>query len=118
MEEQELRCPWCGGPLEKGQLWGDDCGFMKEGCRGSFLPAFKRVTEKEEKREIHTVFRRFPFFCLTKNLSLPALAYLFRVSLHLVPQLGGLSPGLCLPFPPEDYSALLNPVSGKEHEKI
>lgn len=47
MEEQELRCPWCGGPLEKGQLWGDDCGFMKEGCRGSFLPAFKRVTEKE-----------------------------------------------------------------------
>src|SRR5699024_10835755 len=36
---------------------------------------------QNEKREIHTVFRRFPFFCLTKNLSLPALAYLFRASL-------------------------------------
>ena len=38
---------------------------------------------QNEKREIHTVFRRFPFFCLTKNLSLPALASLFRVSLEL-----------------------------------
>ena len=38
---------------------------------------------QNEKREIHTVFRRFPFFCLTKNLSLPALAYLFRASLEL-----------------------------------
>ena len=36
---------------------------------------------QNEKQEIHTVFPCFPFFCLTKNLSLPALAYLFRVSL-------------------------------------
>ena len=36
---------------------------------------------QNEKQEIHTVFPGFPFFCLTKNLSLPALAYLFRVSL-------------------------------------
>jgi hypothetical protein len=39
---------------------------------------------QNEKREIHTVFRRFPFFCLTKNPSLPALAYLFRASLELI----------------------------------
>ena len=36
---------------------------------------------QNEKQEIHTAFPCFPFFCLTKNLSLPALAYLFRVSL-------------------------------------
>ena len=36
---------------------------------------------QNEKQEIHTVFPCFPFFCLTKNLSLPALAYLFRASL-------------------------------------
>src|SRR5699024_7962709 len=35
---------------------------------------------QNEKQEIHTVFRCFPFFCLTKNLSLPALANLFRAS--------------------------------------
>ena len=35
---------------------------------------------QNEKQEIHTVFPCFPFFCLTKNLSLPALAYLFRAS--------------------------------------
>ena len=86
MEEQELRCPWCGGPLEKGQLWGDDYGFMKEGCRGSFLPAFKRVTEKEN----YIWFRNW-----VDN-----------------------PPGLCLPLLPEDYSALLNPVLGKEHDRI
>jgi hypothetical protein len=39
---------------------------------------------QNEKREIHTVFRRFPFFCLTKNPSLPALAYLFRASLKKI----------------------------------
>ena len=47
---------------------------------------------QNEKREIHTVFRRFPFFCLTKNLSLPALASLFRVSLKttkLTPEAAG-----------------------------
>ena len=36
---------------------------------------------QNEKQEIHTVFRRFPFFCLRKNLSLTALADLIRVSL-------------------------------------
>ena len=38
---------------------------------------------QNEKQEIHTVFPCFPFFCLTKNLSLPALAYLFRASLEI-----------------------------------
>ena len=36
------------------------------------------------KQEIHTVFHCFPFFCLTKNLTLPALAYLFRASLEII----------------------------------
>ena len=39
----------------------------------------KGISE-QKKQEIHTVFPCFPFFCLTKNLSLPALAYLFRAS--------------------------------------
>ena len=47
MEEQELRCPWCGGPLEKGQLWGDSYGFVTEGVKVATLNIFKRVTEKE-----------------------------------------------------------------------
>ena len=47
MEEQELRCPWCGGPLEKGQLWGDSYGFVTEGVKVATHNIFKRVTEKE-----------------------------------------------------------------------
>ena len=39
---------------------------------------------QNEKQEIHTVFHCFPFFCLTKNLTLPALAYLFRASLEII----------------------------------
>ena len=48
MEEKELRCPWCGGPLEKGQMWGDSYGFIKEGRNTKLVPMFKRVTEKED----------------------------------------------------------------------
>ncbi|HIQ76242.1 MAG TPA: hypothetical protein IAB79_02140 [Candidatus Faecousia excrementipullorum] len=48
MEEQELRCPWCGGPLEKGQLWGDSYGFVTEGVKVATHNIFKRVTEKEK----------------------------------------------------------------------
>lgn len=50
MEEKEMRCPWCGGPLEKGQMWGAQYGFMKEGFNGGYMPNFqvKRVKEKED----------------------------------------------------------------------
>ena len=47
MEEQELRCPWCGGSLEKGQMWGDSYGFVTEGVKVATHNIFKRVTEKE-----------------------------------------------------------------------
>ena len=45
---------------------------------GSFSPSMQN-----EKPEIHKVFPGFPFFCLTKNLSLPALADLIRASLEI-----------------------------------
>lgn len=48
MEEKEMRCPWCGGSLEKGQMWGDSYGFIKEGSNTKLVPMFKRVTEKED----------------------------------------------------------------------
>lgn len=47
MEEQELRCHRCGGPLEKGQMWGDSYGFVTEGVKVATHNIFKRVTEKE-----------------------------------------------------------------------
>ena len=48
MEEQELRCPWCGGPLEKGQLWGDSYGFVTEGGKSGHPQYFQKGNGKGE----------------------------------------------------------------------
>lgn len=39
MEEQELRCHRCGGPLEKGQMWVDNPpAYACRSCRKIILP--------------------------------------------------------------------------------
>lgn len=56
MEEQELRCPWCGGPLEKGQLRAPTYVYIKDGGE---IPLFYNVFKTQVEGEEYIAFRNW-----------------------------------------------------------
>ena len=48
MEEQELRCPWCGGLWRRGSCGATAMASSQRGVKVATHNIFKRVTEKEK----------------------------------------------------------------------